>query len=191
MSKVLKEKMRNMEELRWKKDETSYYVFTCAKCGRWLHVKTTQINKKCLSCRRNHKVESIKDRAEIVKGVTPATKRVKELQYELAQKELGSSPDLRAENDFRIGGKTSNQLTIDRDSSTSSDNILNYSNIFYKALLELNLKYQIFPFYMIEMMAEEREIPKSELRLLLQEFTKAKVLFPLPNQYYRLNITQK
>ena len=191
MSKVLKEKIRNMEDLRWNRDETSYFLFTCEKCGRWLHVKTIQKNKKCLGCRRNHKVESIKNRAETVNGITPARKRVMELQHELAQKELGSSPDLRAENDFGIEGKTSNHLTTDIDSSKGCVNNLNCSKVFYKALLKLNLKFQAFPFYMIEMIAEELEIPRLEFKILLQEFIKAKILVPLPNQYYRISKNSK
>ena len=191
MNKAIEEKIRSMEELRWKKDETPYYLFTCAKCGRWLHVKTTQINKKCLKCRRNHKVEFIKDKSEIVNGISPATKRIKELQHELAQKEQGSLPDLRTDNDFCIIGKTANHLTTDNISSTDGDTNVNYSKSFYKALIKLNLDFQSFPFYMIELLAEELEIPKLELKILLQEFIKAKILIPLPNQYYRIDGNSK
>jgi DNA-directed RNA polymerase subunit M/transcription elongation factor TFIIS len=184
MSKVIKGNHRRMEESRWKKDETPYYLFTCAKCGRWLHVKTTQLNKKCLGCRRNHKVESIKGRSKIVNGSTPAMKKVKELQHYLAQKELGTSPDLRADNDFSIIEKTLNQHATNKSTSTECETNLSYSELLYNALLDVQFK--IFPFYMIEMIAEELEISKLELKILLQELITTKILIPLPNQYYRM-----
>ena len=185
MNKVIKENLKQMEDLRWIRDETPYYLFSCAKCGRWLHVKTTQINKKCLSCRRNHKVESIKSRSEIVNGIIPSVERIKELQHELAQKELGRIPDLRSENDFNTIGMTQNQLSPNEITSKRSNSNSSYSNLFYKALLDL--KFPSFPFYILEMLAEDLKIPKMELKILLREFIKAKILIPLPNQQYKIN----
>ena len=185
MNKVLKENHRNMEKDHWTKDENPYYIFTCEKCGRWLYVKMTQINKKCLSCRRNHKVNSIKNRSEMIKGITAASRRVKELQHELARKEQGGLPDLRTGYDFSTIALTSNQLSSTGVSSTQSSNDMDHSNPLYKALLDI--RFQSFPFYIIEMIAEELEIPKPDLKMLMQKFIKAKILIPLPNQYFKIS----
>jgi hypothetical protein len=189
MNKAIKGNVKNMEEARWKKDETSYFLFTCEKCGRWLYVKTTQKNKKCLNCRRTHVVNSIKKRAEIVKGITPAARRVKELQHDLAREERGRLPDLRSENDFNPVIMTSNQHSINRNFSKQCNSAIDKSTVFYRALLEV--KFQSFPFYIIEMIAEELEIPKSELKILMRELIKGKVLIPLPNQYFKVSNNSK
>ena len=173
-----------MEEVRWKKDETSYLLFSCEKCGRWLYVKTTQKNKKCLSCRKTHNVNSIKNRSEVVKGITSAARRVKDLQHELAQKEGEGLPDLRSEDDFSTITTKSSQLSSNKISSKRCNKNIDLSRQFYKALLDV--KFQSFPFYIIEMIAEELEIQKSDLIMLMRGYIKAKILIPLPNQYFKI-----
>ena len=171
------------------KDKTPYYLFKCRKCKRWLHVKTTQINKKCMSCRKNHKVESIKNGSEIVLGITPATNRVKELQNDLAKEEQGMIPDLRAVNDFSTVLKKSKRTSINTILSPENSTNKDYSLILHKKLLRLES--QTFPFYVIKILAEDLKIPKNELKIILHQFIKSKMLMRLPNQYYKIGNNQK
>ncbi len=97
-----------MEEVGWRKDENPYLIFTCSKCTQYLYVKTTQKSKKCLRCGRQHKVSSIINSGEIVKGMTKAVEMVKTRQNELAVEELGAKPEFRAGDDFTIMKKIKN-----------------------------------------------------------------------------------
>jgi len=187
MNKAIKVDIKNMEEARWKKDETPYFLFTCEKCGRWLYVKTMQKNKKCLSCRKNHDVNSIKKRAEIVKGINPAARRVKELQHELAKRELGGTPDFRAENDFNINTNKSYQLGKNLKEKIGSEERQDYySDIFRDILLILSRSYDFFPKYLIEMKAEEYNIPHHEIIRLIKFYVIKDLLIPLKNDYFRI-----
>ena len=94
--------MNQLEEVAWKKDETPYLVFSCTKCNGFTYVKNTQKKKKCPRCGRVHVVSNISNRGEIINGISAAVDRVKEKQHELAIKELGSSPEFRSLNDFKI-----------------------------------------------------------------------------------------
>jgi len=81
-----------MEEGALKKDQNPYLLFACSKCKQYLYVKTTQKTKKCLRCGRQHKVSSIINSGEIVRGITKAVEMVQFRQNELAIIELGTTP---------------------------------------------------------------------------------------------------
>ena len=167
-----------MEGEGWKKDEKSYLVFTCLKCKQYIYVKTTQKTKKCLRCGRQHKVALILNTREIVKGITKAVEMVKTRQHELAIKELGTTPEFRASDDFTVKSRPKKIFAID---NSSNDN--DYSSKFTKMLQEISGSYTVFPFYVLEIMAENFDIPVSELKILVKVFQKKGILLRQDGSY--------
>lgn len=167
-----------MEEEGWKKDEKPYLVFTCSKCKQYLYVKTTQKGKKCLRCGRTHKVATIVDSGEIVKGMTAAVKLVQTRQNELALQELGTDPELRAGDDFRVSSSLKENFKVQ---SISDDD--DFSTQFTEMLHEISSTYNTFPFYVFEIMAENFKIPVSELKFLVQSFQKKGILHRQEGSY--------
>lgn len=176
--------MRKMEDLEWKRDETPYIVFACKNCSQFMYVKETQKSKKCLRCGRSHKVSDIKNSGELVNGMTNAVKTVKERQNDLAIKELGTLPEFKSLNDFRI---TKNMKSI----SKTIDNCIienDYLYKFKKMLIKLSEMYNEFPFYIIEMMAEDYGIPESEVKLMMTMSIKQGILIRLNSNSYKIRI---
>jgi len=167
-----------MEEEAWKKDEKPYLIFTCSKCKQYLYVKTTQKTKKCLRCGRQHKVSSIINSGEIVKGITKAVEMVKTRQHELAIKELGTTPEFRTSDDFTVKSRLKKTFATD---NSSNDN--DYSSKFTKMLQEISGSYTVFPFYVLEIMAEDFGIPVSELKILVKAFQKKGILLRQDGSY--------
>jgi len=181
-----------MEETAFKKDESSYLVFTCKKCRQYSYVKTTQKTKKCLRCGRTHQVKDILSLGEIVHGMSAAVDTVKQKQTELG------IPEFRSEGDFVVTlnkfpsrtpvKKSKSKVLSDRD----SDNKVNFDfkEQFYEVLLELSRLYGKFPRYMLEIMADNYGIPTVELKLLIKSFKKQGILTVLKNEdfYYQLEI---
>ncbi len=158
-----------MEEIAFKKDETPYLIFTCRKCQQFAYVKTTQKTKKCLRCGRTHKVSSLSN-GEIVYGMTAAVDTVKMKQNELAVPEFRSSSDfVVATNSIAPPKSRVNELR-------SSDQEFDYKGKFDEMLMELSRLYGKFPKYMLEIMAENYRIPRSELCVLINEFKKKNIL---------------
>ena len=121
-----------MEEAGWKKDEKPYLIFTCSKCKQYLYVKTLQKTKKCLRCGRQHKVSSIINSGEIVKGITKAVEMVKTLQNELVIKEIGNTPELRAIDDYTVRKIDRKHGEIFKTNNIDEDDEL--ANIFKKMI---------------------------------------------------------
>ena len=107
-----------MEETTWKKDDTPYLIFECAKCKQYQYVKTTQKGKKCLRCGRNHTVSNILNSGEVVNGMTAAVQMVKKRQDKFGKKELGHKPEFRAFGDFTVAVKKSRNSLVDNDESS-------------------------------------------------------------------------
>lgn len=170
-----------MEEAGWKKDETPYLIFTCSKCKQYLYVKTTQKTKKCLRCGRQHKVPSIINSGEIVEGMTKAVEIVKTRQNELAIKEIGHNPELRADDDFTIKGKST---TISNINEVDDNN--EFYGEFTNMLQKISESYDQFPFYVFEIMAENFGIPLSELKFLIKAFQKKGIIINSEGNLYRL-----
>jgi len=168
-----------MEKAEWKKDETSYLIFRCNKCKRYLYVKTTQKSKKCLQCGHMHKVSTILKSGEIINGLTDAIKTVKEKQNELALKEVGSRLEFRGSQDFSIvRRKKIKKLQLNNENG--------YEEKFKKMLIEISKTYKEFPYYIIEVMAENYGIPNSELKMLTRYFLKEGFLIRLDNYLYSI-----
>lgn len=182
--------MDKMEENAFKKDETPYLVFVCKKCHQYSYVKTTQKTKKCLRCGRTHQVKDLLRLGEIVNGMTEAVNTVKKKQTELA------IPEFRSEGDFVVAtNKFSTRTPIKKSknkvlSNKDSNKIIDFKEQFIEILLELSKLYGKFPKYMLEIMAENYEIPALELKLLIKSFKKQGILTELKNEnfYYQLDI---
>ena len=61
---------------------------------------------------------------------------------------------------------------------------IEYSSVFYEVLVELANMYNKIPKFMIEILAEEKGIPHTQLDLLIWKFQKAGVLVILKNEGY-------
>ncbi|MHA1914448.1 MAG: hypothetical protein ACW990_02745 [Promethearchaeota archaeon] len=151
-----------MEELGWIKDKTPYRVFTCRKCHNYIYTKTIQKTKKCVRCGRSHTVNTIRD-GELVYGISEAVRIIQERQNELAIKELGSPPELRASGDFKVLGIHKQNSCVVEDPKEE------FSQKFAQMLYELSDLYTEFPYYVLEMMAEQFEIPDSEIKILVRD----------------------
>lgn len=167
-----------MEEEGWKKDQNPYVIFTCLKCKQYMYVKTTQKTKRCLRCGRQHKVSSIIDSGEIVTGMTKAVETVKTHQHELAIKEMGTTPEFRADDDFTIKRKPKKVFDID---TTKVENDM--SSRFKIMLQEISNSYSFFPYYVLEIIAENFDIPISELKILVKAFQKRGILIRQEDSY--------
>ncbi len=163
-----------MEEMGFTKNRTPFYVFLCSKCKQYSYVKTTQKTKKCLRCGLSHQVKNLAPISEVVKGNTNAKNRVITLQNELARKELGFEPALRADNDFSITPfKLKTDLNSINAKPENEDNkVIKFKNIIHK----LQDQYKRFPSYLIELAALDRNISKEEIKFLLAEFINKKIL---------------
>jgi len=174
-----------LEDVEWKRDETPYIVFPCRKCKQYMYVKQAQKTKKCLRCGRSHKVSDIKNSGEIVNGMTNAVKTVKARQHELAFRELGTAPEYRALGDFR----PHNSLRPKRRTVESSGVENDYLPQFKKMLSELSDIYTIVPSYIFEISADDYNIPKSELEILIHSFQKIGIIIKdVRNNMYRIKL---
>lgn len=159
-----------MEEGEWKRDETPYLVFACYKCLQFSYVKSTQKTKKCLRCGHSHKVESLLNKSEMVNGMTNAVNRTKHLQHEFSRQELKREPDFVSEGGFMIASSKVSDASILLPKNEDEDEQL--FNSFILMLRELSEMYKTFPKYIIEIMAENRHIPQSELANLMRRALK-------------------
>jgi len=159
-----------MEDAEWKRDETPYLVFACHKCHQYSYVKTTQKTKKCLRCGHAHKVENLLNKAEIVNGMTSAVNRVKHLQSEFSHQELKGEPDFTSEGEFKIVSSNERNGSILPLKNDDEDEQLFDS--FILMLRDLSKMYSTFPKYIIEIMAEDKNIPQSEISNLIKRALK-------------------
>ncbi len=174
-----------MEEVGFKKDETPYLIFACSKCKQFIYVKTTQKGKKCLRCGRQHKVDSITNSGEIVNGMTDAVDLVKQKQAEFALKENGGNPELRATGDFMSSNKLRFISTHRKEKSVKDDE--DFSADFTRLLSELSNMYGEFPYYLIEIMVEDYNIPINELKILIPDFLRKGVLKRVRENLFKLS----
>jgi len=176
-----------MEEIAWKTDKTPYVVFPCAKCKQYIYTKTTRKTKKCTRCGRSHTVRKIMNSGEIVNGISVAVDLVKKRQDEFAIKELGTQPEFRTVNDFKIA-KSHEDKKIGSEIIVKEGNEEQYYSKFKHILIELSNMYSKFPFYILEIMAENYNIPSSEVKLLANTFQKHGLLIRLDDNLYQINI---
>ena len=171
-----------MEKAEWKKDETPYLVFRCHTCKRYLYVKTIQKSKKCPRCGHTHTVSTILKSGEIINGLTNAIKTVKEKQNEVALKEMGNPLEFRGSQDFKIVRKQKIK------SYQPNDRGGQLTETFKRMLIDLSKTYKEFPYYILEVIADNYGIPDSEIKMLTRYFLKQGFLIRLNNYLYSINI---
>ena len=173
-----------MESGNWEKDKTPYLIFPCGKCHQFIYVKTSQKTKKCLRCGHTHTVTNILKTGEVIKGMTNAVKMVQIKQNELAVKELGHHPDFTTTSDFKVDrnqDKASSSIKISED-----ENILEIK--FKKMLKKIASSYKKIPFYILDILVSEYNIPNSELKLLIKNFQKRGYLIENNDSTYIINL---
>lgn len=170
-----------MEHEGWKKDENPYIVFACLKCKQYMYVKATQKTKKCLRCGRRYKVPTIINSGEFVKGMAKAVDMVKTRQNELAIKELGNVPEFRAGDDFNVKSRPQKVINVDINNDDGD-----LSTQFTAMLHEISSSYSLFPFYVLEIMAENFGIPLLELKILVKNYQQKGILIHLEDGSYKI-----
>ena len=169
-----------MEDVAIKKDETPYLIFACKKCQQYSYVKTTQKTKKCLRCGRPHQVRDILNKGEVVYGMTEAVNAVKRKQNEIA------IPEFRSESDFVVATHDIIRPTNRVKAIRNDDQEIEYGKKFSEMLFELSKLYKRFPKYMLEIMAEDYEIPAIKLKSLIKSAKRSGELIKNDDDtYYR------
>jgi hypothetical protein len=139
-----------------------------------------------MRCNRTHQVQTLLGSGEIVKGMTAAVERVKVLQNELAEKELGRSPGLVSSKGFSLPQK--NDFIQASGKHTENDHIIKGEDEYYPAFLEmlgkLKTSYDKFPRYLIDIMAESVGIPLSELPSLIRKALRKKIIVQEDNLFH-------
>ena len=171
-----------MEEFGFKKDETPYLVFSCKKCKEFSYVKTVQKTKKCLRCGRTHQVRDILNESEEVNGMTEAVNTVKRKQNEI------TIPEFRSGSDFVIVSKKIVKPKNKEKELRENEEDIDYSNKFTEVLLELSRLYKKFPKYLIEIKAEDYQIPSHVLNNLIRSAIKSGKLIKniVGDTYFRI-----
>ena len=151
-----------------------------------MYVKKTQKNAKCLRCGRSHKVENIHNPEMVVKGIIEATRQVQKKQHELALKDPEFNLNLSSESSFTVARNLKDDHEKNSLYLKELDNKNDYSEKFKTLLKKLSTMYKKFPKFMIEIIAEDYEIPMPEINILINEWEKKGVLIPLKNNYFAL-----
>jgi len=160
------------------KDKKPYLVFKCGKCEQYMYVKPTQKTKKCLRCGKNYKVKKL-NIVEEVEGMSAAVKKVKELQNALS-----NTPNLKGEKEFSLAAFNSNRENLEALLLEENDSKhLEFHNL----LKELSRQHKKFPAYLIELMAPDYNIDKTEIKLLIHYFIKKGILTHLDQNYFTLS----
>jgi hypothetical protein len=173
---------------RIKKDKKPYIIFKCPNCEQYMYVKPSQKSKKCLRCEKTYSVEKIKIhfKVEIVKGMSNAVERVKDLQNQFAIKNLKEKPKLKSQNTFFT--PTNINSTHIRNKKTIETMQKNTLERQFTELLEvLSEQFNEFPKYMIELMAKEYDIEQKDLEILIRTFLKNGKLEMINNKYFKIN----
>lgn len=175
-----------MEGAKWKRDKTPYLIFQCSKCHQYSYVKTAQKTKKCLRCNRIHHVQNLLGCGEIVKGLSAAVEKVKALQNDLAQNDLGVDPKLISDNGYslpqkeRLTPKSKKLHIIEQNSKEDGD----YYPAFLVMLGELKASYKTFPPYLIRIMAENKGISDANLPSLIRKAIREGLLIQENKLFY-------
>ena len=149
-----------------------------------MYVKTTQKTRKCLRCGRQHKVVNIITTGEIVEGMTEALNRVKQKQSEFG----GNGPELRSSNDFKTSNKIRYVSPPKNVKVVINDD---YSAEFEKLLSELSKSYKKFPYYVLEILGEDFNIPENELKIVFQNCVVNGIIRQAEGNLYKLKYTEK
>jgi len=117
--------------------------------------------------------------------MTAAVDTVKKKQNELAV------PEFRSNSDFIVSTNTISRPKIRVNALRNSDQEFDYKRKFNEMLIELSKLYGKFPKYMLEITAENYNIPRSELCLLINEFKKNKILIVVKESDLYFKVAKK
>ena len=166
-----------MEEERWSKDTKLYLVFKCSKCDQYSYVRPTQKTKKCLRCGRVHQVKNLELSAIKVKGISEAVKEVQ------ARQNILGKANLRTEGVFALTvNNNKNFMKKNSKINFKEDNL----DKFIEILNRLSDLYYEFPLFMIDLMVEDTNIPKKEIKYLINTLKKDKILKETVKGYFTL-----
>lgn len=174
-------------------DTSPYLIFRCERCGQYMYVKPGQKTKKCLRCNRHYKVSKIQQNLTIeeVKGMSAAVERVKELQHQFAEEELGTEPDLTTLDRFTIASELpKKEKRTEKKLQSAKNNCATLEEKFTYLLCKLSKKYNTFPRYLIGLASTEYGIKSSELDILVRRFVKQGKLISTDN-YFRFKTKKK
>ncbi|MFX1315416.1 MAG: hypothetical protein ACFE9T_06095 [Promethearchaeota archaeon] len=172
------------KDLTWKKDETTYLIFSCTKCKQFSYVKVIQKSKKCLRCGYTTKVSSMLNLGERVYGLSNAIELVKKRQNDSAKLNFRETPELRSLNDFTlICNSQKNKIMLKKQEITDDA-----TEIFKVMLIQLSNKYKKFPYYIIEIFAENYSIPPSEVKLLVKAFLRQEILIQTKGDLFKIKL---
>jgi len=107
---------------------------------------------------------------------------MKKRQGELALKESGKIPEFRATGDFKSSSKVEFRLAHKNE---KLDNIEDYFADFKRILSQLSRMYKKFPYYIIEIMADDYNIPNSELKILFHKSLREGILNQTGDNLYK------
>ena len=118
---------------------------------------------------------------EVVYGMTEAVNAVKRKQNELA------IPEFRSGSDFVIATQSIVRTKSKVKELKGDEEEIDYLAKFTAMLLELSKLYKRFPKYMLEIMAEDHDIPALELKSLIMSAKKSGTLVKNSDNdlYYR------
>ena len=157
-----------------KRGQKPYLVAPCIQCRHYFYVNLTkgQKIKKCLRCGKRNSI--LKDRGIIVKGMTAALEKVKEMQHDLFLKVEGRRPDyaLGSNEGFTVASESFRTMEAGKECKD-----LEGLEGRFKSLLETIVQeYSTFPRYVLDLLTREHGIPASELDMLVKRFVRKGVL---------------
>lgn len=108
---------------------------------------------------------------------------VKIRQNELAIKKLGARPELRANGDFKVASSLSKSYGQHLKEKSETDG---YDIKFKEMLIEISSMYDAFPYYVLEVMADNHGIPSKEVNILTRNWLKKGDLIKLKDNFYTI-----
>ncbi len=165
-----------------------YLIFACRNCNQLIYSKLSQKTKKCPKCGKIHVINKNKEKGKIIDGISKTFEYVKEKQNQFAIKSSNGKLEFQTLNDYSPRRKSI--LNNENRPRLKLEQVLNeeYSNKFTLLLQKLSNSYEEFPFYLIELMADDFNIPISELRILINSFKHKGLLIHLKNNYFKINL---
>jgi hypothetical protein len=117
--------------------------------------------------------------------MTAAVDTVKKKQNKLAV------PEFRSNSDFVVSTNSIARPKIRVNALRNNDQEFDYKGKFNEILMELSKLYGKFPKYMLEIMAENYGIPRSELCVLINEFKKNNTLIVVKESDFYFKVVKK
>ncbi|MHA1725439.1 MAG: DUF1922 domain-containing protein [Promethearchaeota archaeon] len=183
-----------MDHKYMKKDLSPYIIFKCPSCHNFLYFKQGKKSKTCTRCNRRFGLKPIlANKIMIVKGMTAAVNKVKELQNRQALKELGEAPKLHANNQYQL--KRSSSLFIENKKKVRDDgdqeSLETLTNQIKLELWKMFKMHGKLPVYVINMIFQHHDISNRERNKIMSKLILEKILLPQKNNYFIMKEMKK